>query len=205
MWKSVVGYEGFYEVSDDGLVRSIDRHIVCRDGTVIFRKGKMLSIVENQHRDDGYCVVNLRKPGSSKTQSVHVLVANAFIPNPNHFPTVNHKDGNKKKNHVDNLEWATYGENNVHALHNGLRHPRGNPVAQLKDGILINKYKSMIEASRQTGISYGMISHCIHGRSKSAGGYEWKPYSEGVTTIPNGSTPEDELPAEAQEQRKLKI
>ena len=150
--------------------------------------------------------MNLHKDGRSKVVQVHRLVAEAFIPNPLCLPTVNHKDGNKRNNSVSNLEWASYSANNVHAIQNNLRKPRGTPVAQYSvDGVFLAEFSSAREASRVTGISPVMICHCLHHRTQTAGGYVFRRISEGVTTIPTGSTLGDELPAEAQEQESLKI
>lgn len=185
MWKSVDGYEGRYEVSDDGLVKSLDRVLIDRNGQHRAWRGRMMKQTKSHGRDgDGYIVVNLRKNGSSYVVPVHVLVANAFIPNPLGLPTVNHIDGNKNNNNVTNLEWATYGENNTHALRCGLREPRSNPIVQKAfDGTVIATFCSVSEASRVTGIGRGVISHCVNHRIKSAGGYVWEKLLEGLTTI----------------------
>lgn len=196
MWKPVDGFEGIYEVSDSGEIRSLDRDIFASNGVVYHRKGCMLKQtvckgrVDDQNRQ-GYCVVNLRKPGTAKVCPVHVLVANAFIPNPENLPTVNHIDGDKLNNSVRNLEWASYTDNNVHALHNHLRNPRGNRIAQYtRDGSFVAMYSSACEAERRTGITHMNIFQCLHGRTKTAGGFVWKHVSEGQTTIPQGSTSE---------------
>lgn len=205
MWKSIQGYEGYYEVSDSGEVRSLDRYVTeltgKHAGNKRFLKGAMmkLTVGKTQRKTKGYLVVNLRKNHTSWVVPVHVLVARAFIPNPDNMPTVNHKDGNKLNNHVSNLEWASYSENNSHAINTGLRNPRGVCVSQYTlDGVYVATYKSATEAARQTGFSRGAISHCINGRTKQAFGYVWKKQSESQTTIPQGSTQGDELPAEAQ-------
>lgn len=205
MWKMIDGYEGYYQINEHGEVRSLDRVIVDKSGphagTKRLHKGKPMKLTEsrNKARKDGYLVVNLRRDHTSHVVPVHVLVAKTFVPNPNGMPTINHIDGNKHNNDADNLEWVSYAENNSHALRNGLRKPRGVRISQYDtDGNYIATYRSVTEASRRTGISRGMISHCVNGRTKSASGFVWKKLSEGATTIPNGSTREDELPVEAQ-------
>lgn len=138
-----------------------------------------MKLTKSKGRDgNGYIVVNLRKEHKSTVIPVHILVAQAFLPNPQNLPTVNHKDGNKNNNSVENLEWSSYSDNNVHALTHKLRKPRGNPILQfdLKGG-LIREYKSTYDASRITGISIGSISHCLNNRTRSAGGYVWKKVS----------------------------
>ena len=205
MWKSINGYDGYYEVSDTGEVRSVDRYVFETTwkhiGKKRFLKGSLMKLTHSKprDRDDGYDVVNLRKNGTSWVAPVHILVAKAFIPNPNNLPTVNHIDGDKHNNNVSNLEWASYSENNTHALRNGLRSPRGNAISQYTlNGEYVASYKSACEAARITGLSRGSISHCLNGRMQKYGGFIWRKQSESATTIPDGSTREDELPAEAQ-------
>jgi len=188
MWKSIKGYEGYYEVSDDGRVRSLDRIVKNFGDYQRHLKGKEMKLTM---ANNGYYVVNLRKKRSAKVFTVHTLVAQAFIDNPNNYPTVNHKDGNKLNNRVDNLEWVSYGENNVHAIVHNLRRPRGVSVSQFDlFGNIIAVFRSVTEASRQTGVSRESISLCVNHYTHSAGGYIWKRDSEGQTTISKESTPE---------------
>lgn len=114
-WKDVVGYEGKYEVSDRGRVRSLDRIVKANDGVTYKRKGKYMKITENRY---GYPIVNLSKDGSSKIKTVHRLVANSFLGQSN--LVVNHKDGIKNNNNLENLEFVTQKENMVHAVSSGL-------------------------------------------------------------------------------------
>jgi len=178
-------YDG-YQVSSFGNVRSIDRYQTNANGKTIFYEGKELKKTPMKGRDGyGYYVVNIRQHGEANVVLVHRLVATAFLDNPDHLPTVNHKDGDKHNNHVDNLEWASYTDNNVHALTNHLREPRGNIIVQ-KDlsGNIIGIYKSACEAERITGVSRGGISHCLNGRCRTSGNYIWERY-EGQSTIEN--------------------
>lgn len=105
VWKDIKGYEGYYQVSNLGEVRSI--------GHKWQRKG-IHKIKLHQNHDAGYLLADLHKNGKYKSYMVHRLVAQAFIPNPDNKPEVNHKDGNKKNNNVENLEWNTKSENCVH-------------------------------------------------------------------------------------------
>lgn len=98
-WKPIAGYENYYEVSNTGFIRSIKR-------------SKLLQQAAN-HR--GYFRVALSKDGVSKQVTVHRVVAEIFIPNPENKPTINHKNGIKTDNRVENLEWATYSENMIHS------------------------------------------------------------------------------------------
>jgi hypothetical protein len=116
IWKPVVGYEGFYEVSNLGRVQSLDRMCLHQNR---FLKGKVLSQKTNR---GGYHVVHLRSKFESHP-TVHKLVAESFLPNPNKKPTVNHIDGVKTNNQVCNLEWATHSEQMTHAISTGLYSP----------------------------------------------------------------------------------
>lgn len=202
-WKAISGYEGYYEVSNLGCVRSLDRYITNSIGATRLLTGMRMKPSFSKGRSgkyDGYLVVNLRKNGKSNIIPVHRLVANAFIPNPNLYPTVNHIDGDKHNNKVENLEWATYSQNNIHALETRLRNPRGVNIMQIdKDGNVIREYVSVCEAARQTGINRSMISHCVNGREKLAGGFQWKRIEKCNDYLQTESTPEDELLVEVQE------
>lgn len=175
-WAPIKGYEGYYEVSDSGQVRSLDRVIKAKNGISYHKRGKIMKLTQiMSHNEPGYLVVNLRKNGNSCVCFVHQLVAESFIPNPNNLPVVNHKNGNKTKNEVSNLEWTTYKDNNLHALANGLRQPRGTKVKQIdSSGNVVDVFRSVCEASRKTGIGRGSISHCINGRCNRAGGFLWE-------------------------------
>lgn len=108
IWKDIIGYESFYQVSNIGRVRSLDRTVI-RDGygSVLF-KGQIM----NQFENNGYMMVTLRKDGHKHNYKVHRLVMMAFEPNPDNLPCINHKDNNRKNNVVSNLEWCTYKYNN---------------------------------------------------------------------------------------------
>ena len=103
-WKSIPGYEGLYEVSNLGRVRSLDRYVKYSNGNIHLHKGKVLSPGKNT---DGYLEVVLKCNRKCKTITVHRLVAQTFIPNPDNLPQVNHKDEVKSNNCVENLEWCT--------------------------------------------------------------------------------------------------
>ena len=104
-WRPVVGYEGLYEVSNTGRVRSVDRYVKTCYGSYRLHKGKVLS---PGIRPDGYLVVSLQY----RMFRVHRLVSEAFLPNPDNLPQVNHKDEDKSNNRVDNLEWCDSKYNN---------------------------------------------------------------------------------------------
>ena len=117
IWKEIKGFENYYSVSSFGRVKSLDRYILQSNGVRRKVKGRVLkSTISNS----GYKNITLVK-GSKYQLFIHRLVADAFIINNENKSTVNHKDGNKLNNNYENLEWATYSENNIHAIHTGLR------------------------------------------------------------------------------------
>lgn len=120
-WMSVKSFEKLYEVSNLGRVRSLDRVTSHWLGGQRLQRGKVLRprIVK------GYCHVTLQDKPRIVQISVHRLVAEAFITNPDAKPFVNHRDGNKRHNETTNLEWATVSENNAHAFATGLRSSKG--------------------------------------------------------------------------------
>lgn len=118
LWKSIKGFEGYYEVSNKGRVRSLDRHVPRSDGNKQFVKGKFLVI---SYDTGGYSKVNLNRNGKATVGRVTRLVAENFIPNPYNKPTVNHINGNKKDDRVENLEWNTMSENIIHAFETELK------------------------------------------------------------------------------------
>lgn len=177
-WRAIQDYEGYYEVSDTGCVRSVDREVCDKNGRTRRYRGKDMRLTRTKGKDgNGYMVVNLRRDGTSYVAFVHILVATAFIPNPYEYPMVNHKNGDKADNCVENLEWTTYSYNNIHALYNNLRKPKGTPVVQMtEDGDIIDVYDSATEAERLTGISARLILRCVSLRTFSAGGFAWESY-----------------------------
>lgn len=130
IWKPVAGYEGIYEVSNLGRVRSLDREVANRWGTTRKVAGTIRVISVKR---EGYCFVNLFRKQRGKPMYVHRLVAIAFIPNPEGLPQVNHLDGDKSNNRADNLEWCSGSENCFHAIREGIyEHARGESSATAK-------------------------------------------------------------------------
>lgn len=117
-WVPIEGYEGWYEVSDQGRVRSVDRVVTFKNGKGSrFYKGQILKF----RYHNGYAMVNLNKNKKMREHYVHRLVIENFTLHPKHRKWVNHKDGNKKNNRLSNLEWCTPKENNDHAIKHDLR------------------------------------------------------------------------------------
>lgn len=169
IWKEIEGYEGLYQVSNFGNVRSLNYH---RTGQT-----KVLSQSENSM---GYLKVNLYKNGKVKTVGVHRLVAEAFIPNWFGEPEVNHRDENPKNNHIDNLEWCDRKYNNNYGTHNErIAEKLSKPVIQFsKTGEFVREWPSIREAGRNN-FNTGNIVSCCNGKLKHHKGYIWK-YKEVV-------------------------
>lgn len=119
-WRSIAGFEGYYEVSNHGLIRSVGGTKIKKNGSHFNRAGQ---IIAQRVADHGYVVVMFRKMGKSYLRYVHRLLAQAFIPNPENKGDINHKDGNKANNLIENLEWATRSENIKHS-YDSLGHPK---------------------------------------------------------------------------------
>lgn len=117
IWKDVDGYEGIYQVSNKGRIKSLDRCFIRKDGKPIRLKGQIL---RGHHDTKGYIQIELKCRGKRDLRALHRLVALAFIPNPYNKPQLNHKDGNKENNCTENLEWCTCQENIRHAWDNDL-------------------------------------------------------------------------------------
>ena len=170
-WKSIAGYEGLYEVSDLGRVKSLNYNHTGKERIMKPRK--------NTH---GYLYVNLHKDGQRKTITVHRLVATAFISNPRNLETINHKDEVKTNNTVTNLEWMSIKDNNNYGTRNKrlsetqINDKNKSKVVQMFDrqGNLLAAFPSTHEAERVTGIYHSHISKCCNGKIKSAGGYIWR-------------------------------
>lgn len=172
VWKPVTNYEGLYEISNLGRIRSL--HNYKRNGNNI--------LVPRIKR--GYFTVGLRKNGIRKWFLLHRLVALAFIPNPNNYPCVNHKDENKLNNNVENLEWCTVSYNNTYGTRiERVTDKTGKPVYQYDiNGNFIKKHKSLASATKEVGLkSASTISLCCSGKYETAGGYKWTLEGGGVT------------------------
>lgn len=176
IWKDIKGYEGLYQVSNLGNVRSL-----C------FKNSNKIKLLKTSPTNCGYYKVQLYKNGIPKMHYVHRLVAKSFIENPLLKPEVNHLDGNKSNNKVNNLEWATDKENQDHATDTGLRaispmkgrtgalNPNSRAVIQRDmDGNFIRYWSSISLASQGLGCSPSTISGCLCGRKRTAKGFLWE-------------------------------
>ena len=186
-WVKIKGYEEFYEISSSGEIRSKDRTVTDKIGRTRSWKGKVLNpdIAPN-----GYYRVSFSINRKRKQFYVHRLIAEYFIPNPNNLPQVNHIDGNKLNNSLDNLEWVTVQDNVIHAYKNGLinfrygeNHPNygkfGSESKKAKPVTATNvitnekkEYGSLIETT-EDGFTKSEVSRCCnHGGTHK--GYYFK-------------------------------
>ena len=171
IWKDIKGYEGLYQVSTLGRVRSLDRIIQfkTRYGTIAdrFIKGCIMRPAECTSE---YLFIYLRKNGVKEHALVHRLVAIAFVQGEGNI--VNHKDENKQNNRADNLEWCNYTYNNRYGTHTKSR-----KVVQFDAyGNVIAEFESLRHAESVTGIDHAYISRCCRGKGSDniSGGFIWK-------------------------------
>jgi hypothetical protein len=159
-WKRIKDFEDYYLISNYGRVKSL-------------YVNKLITPCDN---GKGYLRVSLRKNGRQYTKYIHVLVAQAFIDNPNNLVEVNHLDENKHNNHMSNLEWCThkyncnYGTRNVRTVESKAR-----AIGQYnKDGQLIKVWNGTTPIVKELGYKRSAIRNCIYGLSKSSNGYIWR-------------------------------
>lgn len=179
IWEDIAGFENHYQVSNYGRVKSLTRKTKHWRGGLRSLKGKIIKIIKIRK---GYCYVSLKT--NTNTKIVHRLVAEAFIDNPENKPCVNHKDGDKWNNHVSNLEWVTYSENEKHSYKvlgkkpnlNGLGKTPHNAkkIRQYLKGKFIKEYPTATEAARSIGSRQSTVSACANGIYKSCKGFQFR-------------------------------
>ena len=195
-WRYIEGYEGLYQVSSKGKIKSVER--TDRNNHKV--KEKIRKLNSDKY---GYLMVNLWKDGTNKTSYIHRLVAQAFIPNPDNKPCIDHINTDKTDNRVENLRWVTPKENinnpisrekfvnNRYKIEEG-KHKRINykpskqavikmaekhkkPIGMYKNGLLVKTFNSAADAEKENSIyKYTSISAACNGRLKTYRGYEWK-------------------------------
>jgi hypothetical protein len=166
VWRDVKGWEGLYQVSDHGRIRSLDHTVKTKTGKDMLVRG----VIKKPSRDvDGYAVVSLQHKHHKKSYSVHRLVAQAFIPNPENKPEVNHINAVKDDNAVSNLEWVTGEENNQHAMDNGLM-TKGHTV--LMDGVAV--FDSIRKCAAFVGVDPHEIRKALSGEYKTVHGHTFQ-------------------------------
>lgn len=170
IWKHIIGFEGIYQISNIGRVKSLERKVGHR-----LLKEKILSPTINNTKD-GYLQINLSINKKRYPKLIHRLVAEAFIENPNNLPCINHKDENKINNNVDNLEWCDYKYNANYgtALIRSIQ-KKSRKIGQYSiDGELIAEFNSARDAERKTKFKQVLISKCCKGTIKHAYNFIWK-------------------------------
>lgn len=175
IWLDIVGYEGMYQVSNIGRVKSLERYRSNHG-----KQQLVLESIKSTRKDkQGYLLLDLYKDNKQKTVRIHRLVAEHFLDNPDKKETVNHIDGDKENNNVENLEWATFKEQNEHFYKNKLKSKcnidkavkamnkaQAKKVKCLNNGVI---YESASKAARAAGISGSLVMRCCRGECKSAG------------------------------------
>lgn len=180
IWKDVKGYEGRYQVSNLGRIKSVR---AWRGNKYKKHYIKAEKLLNGSVGNTGYIYVNI----DGKNRTLHRMVAIAFIDNPENKAQVNHIDGNKLNNRIDNLEWCSNKENAIHARKNGLLSDRDN-VCGIKngkrikqfdlDGNYIRTWNSAKKAGVTLNIDFSTIIKCCRGKRSKCGGYCWKYESE---------------------------
>lgn len=188
VWKDIQGYENLYQISNIGRIRSLGNG----------KSGKSkLRIMKTTLNHKGYLMIRLCKDGKSKGYLVHRLVANAFIPNPNNLPQVNHINEAKEDNRVENLEWCTneynhnYGTRIERVRQKQIGNPKmktclgkfskehhsSKPIIQFTlDGELVRMWYSATDAQREKGFNSKTISSCCNGKRNKHKGFRWEYY-----------------------------
>lgn len=177
IWRDIKGYEGLYQISNLGRVKSLPKRHSHKE-TYILKPSCI----------KGYLRVFLTKNNVSKSTSIHRLLAIEFIDNPENKPYVNHIDGNKSNNDIKNLEWCTQKENCIHAIKTGLnnilknpymqrgdKHPNSKPINQYDlENNFIKRWGSSGEIKRKMNINVYHVILCCKGKRKTAYKYKWK-------------------------------
>ena len=170
VWEWIPGYEGLYQASTLGRIKSLITNKILKDTQI----------------KSGYKIISLSKNKREKLWRVHKLIALTFIPNPNNYPVINHKNGIKNDNRADNLEWCTYSYNSKHAYDKKLRippwlnkkgknHNCSKKIEQYDlQGNFIRVWDSIADASREFNVSDGNIIKCCKKVNKTVRGYIWK-------------------------------
>ena len=190
IWRDIQGYEGLYQVSNEGRVKSLDRVVMRKNGIPLTVKGRFLKPYINP-LDGRHMVVALCKNNIPKTHKIHQLVAQAFIPNPNCCTVVHHKDHNPENNVVENLEWMSKLEHQ--SLHGNemaetFRENYSKTVYQYTlDGELVGIWLSTINAATELGYNQGAIAACCRNEYKRDGNNVYKGFKWSYERLQNTS------------------
>lgn len=182
IWKDIEGFEGLYQVSNMGRVRSLDHTIHRTDGTTAFYRGRILTPVGRP-----YLNVSLSKGPQLERPRIHRLVAEAFIPNPDNLPCIDHIDSDKKNNRVENLRWCSHAENMRYASENDLMHPKPYELYsdEAKERMVADKRRSVIRddgevypsitaAAKALGVTRPAVGHVLMGLVETCKGHTFQ-------------------------------
>ena len=165
IWKDIEGFEGEFQVSNLGRIKSFNYHGQGKEG-----------ILKPKKHNKGYLQIQLMCGGKDRTFTIHRLVAKAFVPNPNNYPIVNHKDEDRQNNNADNLEWCNNSYNVLYSrrLH-PIKHKHSAKVNQYDlNGNLIKTWDDARTVFNETGMSDWCILECCRGNRHTAYGYKWQ-------------------------------
>lgn len=186
VWKDIEDYEGIYMVSNLGRVKSLDRVSISQKRKGEFHNGTILNVRENKNEYANIVLCNIKLEKRRRTRRIHRLVAKAFIPNPYNKPQVNHINGIKYDNRVENLEWCDNSYNGLHSFRElnrkvgwdgkvGADVPKSIPVSQYTlKGVFIKNWSCSLEISKNLNVHIDSIRQCCNGKSKSSIGFIWK-------------------------------
>lgn len=171
VFKDIVGYEGLYQVSNIGRVKSLPKDKVLHNCGFICKSKER--ILKPKLEKNGYLRVGLYKNGIVQYFSIHRLVAIAFIENPNNYPDINHKDENRTNNNVNNLEWCSVSYNTQYSSYKwtGEKHWASKKVLCIETG---ESFFSITEAGKQKNVQYKNIHKCCKGERHTAGEFHWQ-------------------------------
>ena len=178
-WKDIIGYKGLYQISSFGRVKSVERYVKHSYGGTQFLRERILRPTSKYNH---YLRISLCKDAKMMSYDIHRVIALHFIPNPENKEYVNHIDGNKQNNSLENLEWSTPSENQLHAFRTGLKpnvsrvaseickarvgdkHPCSIKLIDTKTGVI---YHSITEAAKKHGVSITLIGYYLKGKLKN--------------------------------------
>lgn len=172
-WKDIVGFEGLYLISNLGRIKCVGRDILYKDHMGRTHKMRVKEKIKAQQtQSNGYRFAALWKDGRSHYVTTHRAVAEAFLPNPKNLRTVNHKNGVRTDNRLENIEWASYSDNLIHSMYTlGRINSLGKPVLCIETG---ETYRSVRDAAQRSGGKEHNLRHHLRGHSRLFKGNHWK-------------------------------